>query len=184
MAGITNGALARFAKTTEISLELPPGLPRAEWEQIGETLHAIERGVQWWLGDWWRYGEREYGESAAQAIDAGVNLGTVQNAAWVAGAVEPSRRREDLSFGHHQAVAPLEPAEQDRWLDKAAGSAMSVHELRAKIKKDQNGGDSTSDTVKLLVRAAEAFRRDNPEEGLTDFLGLAEGAWATAHGLT
>ena len=27
----------------------------------------MERLVYWWLGDWWRYGERTYAEMASQA---------------------------------------------------------------------------------------------------------------------
>lgn len=183
MTGITNGALARFAKTTETSLELPAGLPRAEWEQIGETLTAIEQGIRFWRGDWWRYGDREYGEAAAQSVPLGVAAKTLQNEAAVCSAIEPSRRREDLSFEHHATVQGLPPDEQDLWLDKAAGSDMTIHELRAKIKKEANGGDSVSDTVKLLVRAVEQFERDNPNEGRADFLELVEQAWASVHGL-
>jgi hypothetical protein len=183
MAGVTNGALARFATTTEVGLELPAGLPRAEWEQIGDTLHRIEKGVQWWLGDWWRYGEREYGEAAAQAVNVGVNLGTLQNAAWVASKVDSSRRREDLSFGHHQAVAPLEPDEQDEWLDKAAGSDMSVGELRGRIKNATRDVTMPTEVEKLLARAATAYVRDEPDGDRAGFEALASDAWQTAAGL-
>src|SRR4030042_3269726 len=42
-----------------------------------------------------------------------------RNAAWVASRIESSRRREDLGWSCHAEVAPLEPADQDRWLDRA-----------------------------------------------------------------
>lgn len=178
MAGVTNGALARFATTSETALSLPPGIPRGEWEQIGDTLHRIEKGVQWWLGDWWRYGEREYGESAAQAAPLGVSAKTLQNAAWVAQAIEPSRRREDLSISHHAAVAGLEdPAEQDRWLDKAAGSDMSVGELRGRIRHSQRDVNQPTEADKLLRRAAAAYQRDEPDGSRADWLEAAGLAW-------
>ena len=171
--------LSHFAtEYSETQLVMRPNMTRVEWMELGDILHKIERGVKWWLGDWWLYGERKYGEGAAQAADVGQDLHTLQNAAWVASRVEPSRRREDLSHSHHEAVAKLEPEEQDRWLDKAAGSGMNVHQLRAHIRADANGGDTTSETVKLLRRAAYQFRRDNPDEcSLGEFVTLAEGAW-------
>jgi hypothetical protein len=185
MAGVTNGALARFATTTETALALPPGLPRSEWEQIGETLHAIQRGVDWWLADWWLYGDREYGQAAAQAAPLGVAAKTLQNAAWVGSKIEPSRRREDLTIGHHAAVAGLDdPDEQDQWLDKAAGSDWSVGELRGRIRNSTRDVTQPTDAEKLLRRAAEAYQRDpDAAGGLADFMALADTAWRLALGL-
>jgi hypothetical protein len=187
MAGVTNGALAKFADMTDTSLLLPPGLARDDWEQIGETLRRIETGVSWWLADWWRFGEREYGESASQAAPTGLAAKTLANYAAVADRIEPSRRREDLTMGHHAAVAGLEdPDVQDEWLDKAAANDMSVAELRGRIKHANQPVDVPTEAVKLLRRAAEAFRND-PETAAApraDFMDLADEAWQYVHGLT
>ena len=39
---------------------------------------------------------------------------------WVSNEVESSMRIELLSWNHHQVVAPLEPDDQDDWLDRAS----------------------------------------------------------------
>jgi len=186
MAGVTNGALAQFATTTTVALELEPGMPREAWEELGETLRAIELGVRWWLGGWWRYGERTYGESASQAAPTGLALKTVQNAAWVSGRIEPSRRREGLSVSHHEQVARMEdPDEQDRWLDKAEADQWSVAEMRGRIKAAERAIDMPTEAVKLLRRAVDAFLADpdTANAGRQDFLDLAEAAWDHVHHL-
>ena len=54
--------------------------------------------------------------------------------AWVAGAVETCLRKQVLSYKHHEAVAPLPPAEQALWLDKAVANGWTMRELRAEIR--------------------------------------------------
>ena len=46
---------------------------------------------------------------------------------------EASRQREVLSFSHHETVAALAPAEQDRLLDEADREGWSRQELRAAL---------------------------------------------------
>jgi len=62
--------------------------------------------MQWWLGDWLNYGERQYGEMYSQAIEE-VNLdyGTLRNFKYVSSRIELSRRRDKLSWFHHREVA-------------------------------------------------------------------------------
>ena len=151
------GVLSRPGVVTERGLILPEGLPFDDWAALGTTLGRIGRSVMWWLGDWLRYGERTYGEKYAQAINlTGYDYGTLANAVYVAGRVELSRRRESLSFGHHQAVAALSPAQQERWLDAAA---------------PEPGGDSTRMTVRELRGVIGA----NPAQPAPD--GKGEGEW-------
>jgi N6-adenosine-specific RNA methylase IME4 len=45
------------------------------------------------------------------------------------------RRRNNLTWGHHREVAPLEPPEQDEWLNEAENNRWSVHELRKALRK-------------------------------------------------
>jgi len=127
---------------SQTALDLPKGLSFEEWEETGKTLGKIGRACQWWIGDWLNYGEREYGETYAQAMDeTGLEYGTVANYAYVAKAVEPSRRRESLSFSHHSEVASMEPEEQEAWLERARYDEWPVAKLRAKIKKERAGAE-------------------------------------------
>lgn len=124
------------ARLSETSLELPPDYSFEEWEQLGVALGRMERSVQWWVGDWIRFGESRFGEKYAQAMDAtGKEYGTLATTVWVAEHIDTSRRRENLSWGHHREVAALEPAEQDRWLDEAEAEGMSVMDLRSAVKR-------------------------------------------------
>jgi hypothetical protein len=114
------------------ALEIPPDLDLDAWEAIGEHLAKIEKGLQWALGDWWVYGEHEYGERKAVAKAKGIpyEFGSLMNLGYVARRVTTSLRNEALSFNHHTAVAPLEPEDQKKWLPKAARGKWSVKVLR------------------------------------------------------
>ena len=116
-------------------LTLKPGMAFDDWQGVGETLFKMEHLVNWALGDWWVYGERTYGESAAQAAPTGYALKTLQNAAWVADRIEPSRRREDLTWSHHCEVAALEPAKADELLSEAAAENWTRNDLRAEVRR-------------------------------------------------
>ena len=125
----------QLAMWTETSLALPEGLPFEDWQAIGQVLGRAERSVQWWMGDWWRYGEHAYGERAAQALDSRWSFQTWADAGWVASAIGTSRRREVLSFSHHKEVAALNPDEQDRWLDAAETEGWTRNDLRSEIRR-------------------------------------------------
>lgn len=119
---------------TRTSLALPSDLSQADWLDCGRTLAEIEGAVQWWIGDWWAYGvKRGYGESQEIAEKVGIDYKTVRNLGAVVRGFELSRRRDNLSFSHHETVAGLSPAEQDFWLTRAAAEDWSRNQLRAAI---------------------------------------------------
>jgi hypothetical protein len=119
---------------TPNALVIPDGLGFEAWEQVGGTLSIMERGHQWWIGDWLNYGERQYGEKYAQGVqETGRRRQTLANLAWVAGRIEVSRRRDNLSWSHHEAVTALEREDQDRLLDDAERKQWSRQELREAV---------------------------------------------------
>lgn len=126
---------------TETSYQLPENLNIGEWLAIGETLQRMERSVMWWLGDWWRFGQRKYGEMASQASKdmvkdvTGHAYKTVANAATVAERFEFSRRRENVPFSHHAEVAALPPAEAEALLDEVEQTGLNRADLREKVKE-------------------------------------------------
>ncbi|MBB4259526.1 hypothetical protein [Bradyrhizobium sp. CIR3A] len=113
-------------------LTIPDDLKQEVWEKIGSSLAAMTGALQWAIGDWWAYGYHQYGQrkSAAAAKSLPYEFGTLMNLGTVARRVSPSRRNEVLSWSHHAAVASLEPAEQTKWLSKAARGKWSVKKLR------------------------------------------------------
>lgn len=120
-----------------MSLALPESLTYERWVEIGATLGAMGKGLPWYLGDWGRRGEESFGEKASQALALLlVKYQRLANCCWVCGRIEPSRRKENLSWSVHEAVAPLEPDEQVRWLLRAEKEELNSPQLRRLIKGD------------------------------------------------
>ncbi len=130
---MSEAPLAVPGRITPTSLELPPNMSMEEWARVGDTLKVMAGAVQFWVGDWFAYGEAHYGEEAWQYLE--VTEKTLANWASVCRKVEPSRRREALKFSHHAEVAPLEPEEQERVLDEAASQGWSVQRIREEVKE-------------------------------------------------
>jgi len=128
-------------------LNLPPGMTFEEWSEVGHKLARINRAWRWWAGDWLHYGEQAFGEMAAQAMnDLGVDYQTLANCAWVAGKIPPSRRRENLSWSHHEAIAGMDdPIAADTLLDQAENQHLTTKDLRVLVKgpKDVPEPEST-----------------------------------------
>src|ERR1041384_4235327 len=103
---------------TPIAWEPRNNLDVVGWARIGQRLGAMSRCTQSWLGDWISYGTARWGQKYSEAARiTDYDVQTLRNIAYVAGRVEPSRRRENLSWSHHETLASLEPTEQDHWLD-------------------------------------------------------------------
>jgi len=130
----TDGAVVHVvdgATLTRTGLTISGDMPYERWEFLGQKLREFEGSVMWWIGDWLNYGERTYGETYTQALDAtDYAYQTLAQAARVSKALPICRRLQNLSWSHHQEVASLEPAEQDAILGKAAEHGMSQKELR------------------------------------------------------
>lgn len=121
----------------------PEDLSYAAWESAGAAFQAIEDSLMWWIGDWWRFGRRRYGEMASQGAKdhvqdvTGHAYSTITNAASVAKNFELSRRRENLPFEHHKEVAALPPSEGDKLLDEVEETGMSKVQLRDRVREVQ-----------------------------------------------
>lgn len=155
---------------------LPTGLVIAddisweEWVHLGGTLSTMEVALHWWLGDRINRGEALFGEKYAQAVqETGRNYQSLVDIAYVAGRVELSRRRDNLTFSHHREVAPLPPAEQDRLLDLAESEGLTIKALRA-LAREARGLPAPA------APAADTLRASSPEEedGAEEFDAVAE----------
>lgn len=119
------------ATLTATSLQLPADTTEAEWDEIGRALGSVQGAIQWWIADLVLSGQGEYGVMYERAMETtGLAYKTLRNLVSVAGRFELSRRRDNLSFGHHALVAALSHDEQERWLDHAAAEGLSVEKLR------------------------------------------------------
>lgn len=132
--------LPRGAKVTPTSLELPRTLTLDKWMEAGKTIKFLARGAQWWIGDWLNFGEARYGEKYSQYMnDLGLAYGTLANYRAIAAKFSPERRREKLSFGHHESVLALEDEkEQDELLEQAAKENWTRDRIRKVAKERTN----------------------------------------------
>lgn len=111
-----------------------------EWAAAGRRLGAMGRCCQWTIGDWIRYGNARFGERYAPAAQiTGYDIQTHMNMVHVASKFEISRRRENLSWSHHETVAGLPQDEQEHWLDLALAEKFSIADLRTELRASRRG---------------------------------------------
>lgn len=139
---------ARIADVTPLSmieatiaLDLPDDLRIEDWQAIGRKLCAMEQRVQWWLGDWWAFGESHYGSRAKAVADGifGRAYQTLANYGAVARTFETSRRREALPFTHHAEVAGLPADVAEIVLTAAEQGHWSSRETRTEVLRRKLG---------------------------------------------
>lgn len=124
-----------IGETTPVSWRPRGDLHFEEWIAIGNTLQQVGASLNWWIGDWLNYGERQWGEMYAQAIEVtGWEYQRLADAKYVSRQLQFSLRNENLKWSHHREVAALDSAEQAAWLERAAVNAWSVRQLREEIR--------------------------------------------------
>lgn len=130
-------ALGRF-EMTRVGMIIPEDTSVEEWTQARDMVIHWDDASQWWLGDLLAFGKRKYKEGyKLVAAKTGKEIQTLRNYVYVASRVDLYRRRYKLSFGHHEAVAKLDPADQDAWLSYAEQEELSVSQLRAALRGEK-----------------------------------------------
>jgi len=141
---------------------LPVGKPTfEEWMECGGFIRKATGAVHLWLGDWLNYGEQNYGEMYAQAIEeTGYDYGTLANDKYVSSKVEISRRRENLSFDHHAEVANLDPQSQEELLDKAEKENIKRRDFRKLVKDHKKKKEALASGKVELPAEVKIFNDD------------------------
>lgn len=126
-----------------------------EYGDLGYTLAEMRGNSPFWIGDFVNHGEEIFGEKYAQVLSVfgEYEYQTVANYASVMRRVPAERlskphRKDELYFGHHDAVAKLELKEQGYWLQRAVDEQLSIQDLRDLI----NPGEA--------IEREESFRED------------------------
>jgi hypothetical protein len=106
-----------------------------QWTDYGRQLFAAEKRISWAIADWWAFGEKSYGERAAMVAQGifGRSFGALRNAGSTARAFPETSRQHDVSFTHHQELAPLarrDPGAAGAMLETAAEAGLSAQEVR------------------------------------------------------
>lgn len=146
-----------------------------EWVTFGRKLWSIRTAIQWCVGDWLVYGEGrgDWGETYAQAHEVTqYSEHTLANLAWVSDKVQISRRREDLSHSHHEAVAKLEPSTQAVVLQKAVIQKWSREDVREEANRIKPPKHTEPEPPAVTRATFPAERRININLSSDDFAKL------------
>jgi hypothetical protein len=151
--------LGRSVRLSTTGLTMADSVTEGEWEVIGQKLQFNHNRAQWWLADWMWEGDYRFGNvyDAAEQI-TGYDRAYLQNLASVSGRF--SRRRENLSFGHHQAVAAFDEAQRERWLDLAEAERWSREQLREAIRASRQLPSRPAPVVEQLRLTVEPDRAE------------------------
>jgi hypothetical protein len=153
--GTTVRSAQPTAELTQVAWTPLGDIGLAEWSAVGRRFGEIGRCSQWWLGDWIRYGNERFGERYTRAVKlTGYDVQSLMNMVYVASRFDISRRRENLSWSHHSAVASLELDSQEQWLSRAVADKLSVADLRVELRgrrralkaAEEAGGSPTEST--------------------------------------
>lgn len=140
-------------RMTPVSWQPGHQISLSQWVSDGQRLGAIGRGVNWWLGDWLRFGNTKFGERYVRAARiTGYDVQTLMNMVYVATRFESGRRHERLSWSHHAELAALDTEAQDEWLTRAEDERLSVRDLRAELRRVLR----SSEQDELAAGAADA----------------------------
>lgn len=130
---------AGYVTETPTGLAFRADTPIEIWGALTERLIAAHHRLEWAIADAINFGEQAYGERYAQWVEeTGLAKRTLQNIASIGRRVEASRRREGVSFSHHEAVASLAPADQELLLDRAVDEGLTRYELRDAVREHKH----------------------------------------------
>lgn len=151
----------RLSKATATALQLRQGLPFDVWERVGRQVRVLADASAWWVGDWLVYGARAYPERYRRAAKAtGLDYKTLRNYSWVASRIPATRRRENISFGHHAEVASLSEEEQETWLLRVKVHGWSRGELRRQMRAERDGQTESDCQLVALAISVDPGRHD------------------------
>lgn len=134
-------------------------MDRDVWLEVGRRLGSRAERDRWALGDWAHHGDRRYGDLTEAAAEIGISYSALRSLSSVARKVELYRRRHNLSWSHHEAVAPLPPEIGDELLDRAAAEGWSREVIRSEARAAGELGQRDA-TIAQLRKDLAAARTD------------------------
>lgn len=161
----------------KIEIELTEEMDADKWREIGLQLGAVDQQIPWIVGDWARFGVDNYhnGRIMIEEILNHYSSDRISKLMYVAERFQLHRRRTDLSFSHHQAVAPLPDQHADHLLAQAALNRLSVRDVKAQARfvTNQIKGITAASTEKI-----QADLEDRPDQ-ITQLCDLFSNSYAT-----
>lgn len=144
---------------TPVGMSLPETLDEDQWNEIGDQVMRLGSASNWMLGDWWAYGEHEYGARKKWMTEQKMKRAhvksweTLKRAGMVCRAFGMGRRRPIVSFEMHRELLGLPEAKQDKFLDRIEAGEIKTHkELRAQVSPAKKSDKKTrSLTVHMFL---------------------------------
>lgn len=165
-----------------------------DWKSLGRSLKQVEGSVQFWIGDWARFGEKQgfTGKYVAPAVYdeleeiTGYSRKTLKTFKSIADRTADLREStpigDDVPYNHFKEIAPLPLKEQKEFLQKASDENLTAQELREEIQQFKNNTENemTTETEPTEKRAAsdyshiETLRRlDRKRDAENEIIALA-----------
>ena len=124
-----------------------------QFKSLVKVAQDASNGSCWALGDLYNLGEEMFSDTYAQAFDeTKKTIRTIKNYASVARKFSPARRRDSLSFSHHDVVKALDEHEADRLLTIAEAESLNREQLRARVHGEKDAPIKTTCKVIDLIK--------------------------------
>jgi N6-adenosine-specific RNA methylase IME4/ADP-ribose pyrophosphatase YjhB (NUDIX family) len=156
-----------YCQITENSLCIQENIGKEQWDQIGIILKTMEKSIQFWIGDWIRFGEKKWGKMYKEAEEiTGLENNTLRHIKSVSDNIDSCRRRHNLSYSHHAEIVGLNEEQQEKLLDKAESENLSVRDIRQEVKQIKrqeqiNNNPEMPDDVFEVVYADPPWQYNN-----------------------
>lgn len=133
-----------------VALALGDDLAFTDWIEIGRTIVAQRRNVEWMLGDWYRHGSEHYRKEEQFQLFAqqlGEDPRRLAKLAQVAAAFPEAKRSQRLSFDIHSYLAcfpeserleRLAQAEREGWTASKAREVAVQHRQSESMFEDED----------------------------------------------
>lgn len=147
----------RNVRMTEVGWAAAPGMSQEQWAAAGRRIATVGGAWRWWLGDWINFASKRWGDKYDEAVEiTGLSYQSLADAARVSRVFDISRRRENLSWSHHEEVASLDHEAQDHWLNLCENEGLSRKKLRKALEKAKALPSTTPTTRSTASRQLDA----------------------------
>jgi hypothetical protein len=123
-----------------MGLEIEQGTSESDWLELGRAITHFNNASKWWVGDWIRWGERNFGKCvsfnlAQQAT--GYEKDRLYEYVRIAKKFPAERRVAALPWSLHLAVERCEPDKADELLRMAVELGLSYSQVREMASGDE-----------------------------------------------
>lgn len=162
-----------------LPLALPATETFAEWSELGRSLCAGARAMNWLIGDWLIAGVEVHGQKAREEANRifRADVERFDPILKTCRRFPEGKRHERLTFGHHVAVMAIPDDEQaEALLTEAEQSRLTIASLKAKVRVEHHQQHSLiddDDPEDTAMRAIVHAWNRAPMTARTAFLELA-----------